>query len=279
LPVQVLSITQVPFSGGAIYQPDNFFVLGNAGGESAALAFNIDSGAYGPSAAISTGGPFANPPVDQGAGHGFSGFIAFGNDEFGQDFEEPTSGGATGPSTSGSNPCSISLSSPIGYDDSGTLYCQVVLGSIYDSTHAVYVASGQLRLVRVINGVDYFVTNNDGTSVGRTVYAAGSTVSGALCVGASETSSSTGYFGNSDGTVNVIGGGTAATFSSAVESVVGYNSTIYAYESDGVFGVSGPSGTFESQPLPIGAVVDVVTGVNGAPMLVETDGTLDVIGI
>ena len=75
------------------------------------------------------------------------------------------------------------------------------------------------------------------------------------------------------------GSTTVATFSHAVENVIAAGGSFYAYENGGIFGVSGSSGVFESATLPIGAVVQVVTGVGGAPMLVESDGTIDVMGI
>lgn len=264
--------------------PNSVYLLGNSGGQSAELAFNVATGNYGLGVGEGSGGPFMSPPVDLGGGTGFYGFAEFGNNDWGFEYAEPTTAGADYPPGS-ANPCSASANSfPIGQDPS-TLFCQRsgFPGAIFDNTHSRVVAFGQDRKIEVINGVDYFVTVNgeNATSPDLNVYATGSTtpVSGAISVGADVTLPATGFYGNANGTVTVIGGSTVATFSHPVESVIGSGSSVYAYENGGIFGVSGASGTFETQPLPIGAVVDVVTGVNGAPMLVESDGTLDVMGI
>jgi hypothetical protein len=281
LPVQVLSATQVPFPNSAGFDPNAIFVLGNSGGQSAALAFDTVTGAYGISISEGSGAPYMSPPVDQGNGNGFYGFTEFGNNLWGSSVVHQFS--AAESATGAANPCSTG--NPIGEDNASTRFCQYGFfpGSIYDDTHSTFVATGQDRKIEAINGVDYFGTANDvgGANPGLNVYAAGSTtaVAGAISVGADVTLSATGFYGESNGTVTVIGGSTVATFSHPVESVIGSGTTIYAYENGGIFGVSGASGKFESQPLPIGAVVDVVTGVNGAPMLVESDGTLDVMGI
>jgi hypothetical protein len=282
LPVQMLSVTQVPQPAGDA-DPNAIFLLGNAGGEAAALAFNVATGVYGIARSQGTNGAFGNPPIDLGGGTGFYGELSFGSNTYNPEF---IMGAGDGISNGGfPDPCA-SDQSPIGKDASGTLFCEVFgsPGAVVNHTDSTFVAEGQIRLIRTINGTDYFVTVNEqsATPPGLQVYTSASypnPIAGALCVGANVTSPATGYFGNSGGTVTEIGGSTVATFSNAVESVVGYNSTVYVYESGGIFGVSGPTGMFESQVLPIGAVVDVATGVNGAPMLVESDGTLDVMGI
>ncbi len=286
LPVQVQSVTQVPVPGGSTacggfgcFDPNDIFVLGNSGGQSTALGFNVATGVYGLATAEGSGGPYMSPPVDFGGGKGFMGYIEYGNNTWGYEY---LNGGLAGSSSPAVNPCSTG--NPIGQDPS-TLFCQAdgFPGFIWDNTHGTTVALGQDRKIEVINGIDYFVTVNDtsSTTPGLNVYTGGliTPVAGANNVGADVTLPATGFYGDSDGTVKVIGGSTVATFSHPVESVIGSGTTVYVYENGGIFGVSGSSGRFESQPLSIGAVVDVVTGVSGAPVLVESDGTLDVMGI
>ncbi len=280
IPIQVMSATQVPFASTAGFDPNSVFVLGNSGGQSAALAFNIASASYGIGVGNSTGAPFQSPPIDWG-GTGFEGYLEYGNNTWGYENIAPSIATVFGGGTA--NPCSFST--PIGEDGAGTLFCQTAgfPGGIYDSTHGATVAFGQDRKIETIGGVDYFVTVEDvnAATPGLNVYAAGSTtsVAGATSVGANVTQSTTAYYGDSDGTVRIVGGSTVATFSNPVRGVIGNGSSLFVYERGGIFGTSNTSGTFESQALPIGNVVEVVTGVNGAPMLVEADGTLDVMGI
>jgi hypothetical protein len=286
LPVQVVSVTQVPIPGGnsscsgfpCTDGNDDFF-FANSGGQAAALAFNVATGAYGIATADQVGGPFTGPPIDFGGGNGFMGYINPGNGTYNSaEYDD----GGLALATGLTNPCASGMT-PIGKTQAGVTYCQEsgFPALVYNATTASTAAAGLARLIRTIDGIDYIVTANttSATPPGQQVYASGTLVSEALCVGENVRVLSNGYYGDSDGTVKAIGGGTVATFANPIENVIASGSKIFAYENGGVFGVSGTSGTFESQPLPIGAVVDVVTGVNGAPMLVESDGTLDVMAI
>ncbi|MBV8147964.1 MAG: hypothetical protein JO092_02600 [Candidatus Eremiobacteraeota bacterium] len=280
LPLQVLSVTQLP-QQPTYHDANAFFVLGNSGAQATALAFNVVTSVYGLALTQNNSGPFSNAPTDQGDGTGYSGYINDGNNTFSLETVNGTHYTINSP---GSNPCN-GYDTPIGFSPTA-FYCATsgTPGYVYNSVTSTVVAIGEIRLERTINGVDYLVTVNEQSASppGLQVYTAASypsPIPGALCVGENVTAPLVGYFGNSDGTVSVIGGSAFATFSRPVQSVVGYGPTVFVYESNGVFGYWSLSGTFESQPLPIGNVVDVVTGVNGAPMLVESDGTLDVMAI
>ena len=278
LTIQLLTVTQMPMPGGSTgcsgfpcADPNKLFLLGNSDEQQVVLTFNVLTGAYllEPSN-FGFGGPFVEPPIDLG-GNGFCGDFLERDGNFGYYY---VIGFGPGYGTSGANPCPHPVDTPIGQVAS-TLYCSTET-NVYDATHGGFVAQGLVRRIRVIGTATYFVTlwvNSQQVSV------YGSPVSGALTVGSNVAVPGAGYYGNADGTVSVIGGSTVASFSHAVENVVGYGSSIYAFENGSIFGVSNASGTFESAPLPIGSVVDVVTGVGGVPMLVEQDGTLDVIGI
>jgi hypothetical protein len=284
IPVTLMTATQVPIptsstacGGNPCFEPNAIFLLGNAGGQSTTLRFDVTDGAYGLDETNAADGPFANPPVEY-----VTGFYAFMN-TLGNVSTEEDGGSVIAYSLNFANPCPGT--SPIGYSSTGTLYCTnpglLTGSSIYDQTHGATVALGQDRKIQEINGTTYFATVAHATpGPNQQVTASGSLtpISGAISVGASITSPTTVYFGDSDGTVKQ-GTTTVATFSNPVENVVGDGTSIYVYESNGAFGVSANGGTFESLPLPIGTVLEVVTGVNGAPMLVETDGTLDVMGI
>ena len=282
IPVQLMSATQVPIpssstgcAGLACYAPNAIFLLGNSGGQSAALEFDVTDGAYGQSPTDVLSGHYINPPVERITG--FDGWMPFGNGNYSEGYD---AGPSIGYSTNVANPCTGLT--PIGYNAAGTLYCasQGLLGSsIYDQTHSTSAALGQDRKIQDINGATYLATVAYATPAPtQRVYVSGAAVSGAISVGADPTNPIAVYFGDFDGTVK-LGTTTVATFSHPVENVLGNGTSVYVYESNGVFGVSGPSGTFESLALPIGTVLEVVPGVGGVPMLVETNGTLDVMGI
>jgi hypothetical protein len=282
IPVQLMSATQVPVpasstacGGAGCFDPNAIFLLGNAGGQSATLRFDVTDGAYGQAVSANTNGPFANPPIEYVTG--FYGMISAN----GQLAYEYDSGNFAGYGTGIPNPCS---GSPIGYNSANTLYCAIpgIFGSsVYDQTHSTFAANGQDRKIQEINGTTYLATVVQTTPAPTQqvwVSGSGTPVPGAISVGADPTNPATAYYGDFDGTVKR-GTTTVATFSSPVENVLGNGTSIYVYESSGVFGVSGPSGKFESLVLPIGTVLEVVPGVNGVPMLVETNGMLDVMGI
>ena len=283
IPLQVLGATQVPMPTGSTacrgvpcLNPNNFFVLGNAGGQQVALTFDVMTGSYSvDGAGSSLPGPFVFAPVDLG-GLGFSGYYANSPDS--NSWGAYDSSGFYG---GGSTPCPALYNVPIG-DDGSALYCTTFgVPNVYDDTHSTLVAYGLPRKIRTLNGTTYFITANTSTP-SQQVYVNGSLtpIAGANTMGANVTAPTTGYYGDSDGTVKTIAGGnTVAKFSHAVENVVAHGSSIYAGENGKVFGVDGPAGTFETGPLQIGNVVEVVTGVKGRPMLVEGDGTLDVMGI
>lgn len=281
VPMDVLMATQVPIPNGSFANPNATFVVGNSGGQQVALALNLVTGAYG-AASYNGGlaGPFVYGPVDLGAG-GFSGYFqeqGSASASFGV-FAMAPSGAFYGGS---SQPCSTGYNAPIGYDASSYLLCTQFIGwVVYDVTNSTVAASGFERKIRTFGTTDYIVTSGSSSTLQVYSYAAkvSTLVSGAIGVGANVTSPSTGYFGDQDGTVKVIGGSTVATFSHSVDNVVGRGSAIYVTESGRIFGVSNPSGTFESAPLSIGNVIEVVTGVGGTPVLVESDGTLDVMRI
>lgn len=284
IPVQLMSATQVPIPSGSTacsgfpcYAPNAIFLLGNSGGQSAALEFDVSDGAYGQSPSDVLSGPYINPPVERITG--FDGWMPFGNGNYSEGYD---GGASVGYATNVADPCTFLT--PIGYSAAGTLYCAsngLFGSSIYDQTHSVTVAQGQDRKIQDINGNTYLATVVSATPAPtQRVYvsASGTPVSGAISVGADPTNPSSVYFGNFDGTVK-LGTTTVATFSNPIENVLGNGTSVYVYESSGVFGVSGPSGTFESLALPIGTVLEIVSGVGGAPMLVETNGTLDMMGI
>jgi hypothetical protein len=243
-----------------------------------ALAYNTASGAYG----VADGndgddGPFAFAPVDLGA-NGFRGFFDENGTQYGV-FYMSAIGATYG---GGANPCPATYNVPIGADGSPATFCSIFIGPVvYDATNSVIAADGYERKIRVLGTTDYIVTA-DSTSP-REVYSYTAHVStlvpGAIGVGTNATSPSVGYYGDQDGTVKIIGGATVATFSHPVEDVVGSESAIYAAESGRIFGAAVASGRYETAPLPVGNVVEVVTGVGGVPMLVESDGTLDVMGM
>lgn len=283
IPVQLLTATQVPVpssstgcSGFPCYAPNAIFLLGNSGGQSAALEFDVTDGAYGQSPTDVLSAAYINPPVERNPG--FDGWMPFGSGNYS---EGDDGGSSIGYSTNVADPCSGGLT-PIGYSTAGTLYCAFpgLLGSsIYDQTHSTSAALGQDRKIQDINGTTYLATVAYATPAPtQRVYASGAAVSGAISVGADPTNPIAVYFGDFDGTVK-LGTTTVATFSHPIENVLGNGTSVYVYESNGAFGVSGPSGTFESLALPIGTVLEVVPGVSGVPMLVETNGTLDVMGI
>jgi hypothetical protein len=285
IPVQLMSVTQVPMpvtglgcGGGSCFDPNSILLLGNDGAQSATLKFDVSDGAYGNAHVQDTDGPYMNPPVV--LPNGFGGYIQDGNNTFTPlgELRDIVVGGGGSP-----NPCS-SMGTPIGFTFAND-YCAYgnLLGNgyVYDQGHSVTVAYGQDRKIQEINGTDYFETVVNATpGPTQQVYAYGSLtpVSGAISVGTDVPGGTSAYFGDSDGTVKV-GVTTVATFSHAIENVVATSSSIFVYENGGFFGVSGSSGTFESAPLPIGSVVEVVTGVNRVPMLVEQDGILDVMAI
>lgn len=282
IPVQLMSATQVPVPGGSTacsgfpcYDSNAIFLLGNAGSQSAALKFDVTDGAYGQAITDDINGPFVNPPV----GHvvGFDAYSSYGNGNYNEQY---VSGNSTGYSTNVANSCGFGT--PIGSNGAGTLYCTspgLFGSSIYDQTHSTTAALGQDRKIQDINGTTYLATVAYATPAPtQRVYVSGAPVSGAISVGADPTNPIAVYFGDSDGTVKS-GTTTVATFSHSIENVLGNGTSVYVYESSGVFGVSGPRGTFESLTLPIGTVLEVVPGVRGVPMLVETNGILDVMGI
>lgn len=287
LPIQLTNATQVPVPGGSTacsgstcFDANSLFFFGNDGGVSQTLAFNVATGAYGAAYGQNTGGPFAGPPLDRGPTGGFYAFINDGNATYSavNDF-----GFAIAYGYNFANPCGSAFLVPIGYNSSGTLYCQYGgLNQVYDKTHSAAVANGTAREIRTIGGVDYFVTVSEQSASppGQQVYVSGSTtpVAGAIGLGTDVADGTIAYYADSDGTVKH-GTTAVATFSHAVENVIAAGGSFYVYENGGTFGVSRSSGVFESARLPIGAVVQVVTGVGGAPMLVESDGMLDVMGI
>ena len=286
MPIQVLTATQVPMSGSSTgcggfpcFDPNKIFVLGNSGEQQVALAFNVTNATYGLAQFnAGEGGPFVQAPVDLG-GNGFYGF--FSQDAGGGYGTYDIVGGGASYGGTG-NPCPSSFNVPIG-KVSTTLFCSVFVGpNVYDATASTFAAGGYERKIRTLNGTTYIVTTNTTTppqQVYTYVGGVSTLVPGAISMGANVTAPTSGFYGNLDGSVSAIGGATVATFSHAIEDVVGYGSSIFVIENGGIFGFSSPSGTFETAPLHIGNVVEVVTGVAGAPMLVESDGTLDVMGI
>jgi hypothetical protein len=285
LPVSLLTVTQVAVPNIADrFDPGAFFLLGNSGGESVTLAYSALNGDYGLAAAESVGGMFANPPIDLGAGYGFAGYIAYGGNSWTQEYVIPGSASVAYTGTSTPCPTGMSAIGHIGADD----YCRKFgyPGSIWDATTNALVANGQDRKIAVIGGATYYETAGNSAPLlpGATVQfvtKSGSTtpIPGAISVGQNVTNPAIVYLGGADGTVKA-GAATLATFSNAVENVVGTGgSQLYVYENGGTFGYWSGLARYESAPLPIGAVVEIVLGPNGAPTLVEQDGTLDVIAI
>jgi hypothetical protein len=285
LPVQLLTVTQVAVPNVVDrFDPGAIFLLGNAGGESVSLAYSLLNGDYGLAVAQSAGGTFANPPIDLGAGYGFSGYIAYGGNSWTQEFVIP--GTASVAYTGNATPCPTGMSAigHIGSDD----YCRKFgyPGSIWDVTANALVANGQDRKIVVIGGATYYETagNSAPTQPSATMQAvteSGSTtpIPGAISVGQNVTDPTVAYLGGADGTVKS-GTTTLAAFSNPIENVVGNGgSQLYVYENGGVFGYWSGVARYESAPLPIGAVAEIVLDASGAPTLVEEDGTLDVIGI
>lgn len=284
IPVQLLSATQVPVpagqtgcSGSRCFDGNAIFLLGNTGDLSTTLKFDVTDGAYGEARTAGTLGPFSSTPIVYAIG--FDG-VMYQNGLWAEEQDDGNS--LSLDSGSSTNPCSGFV--PIGHGSAGTLFCAtggLSQAGIYDMTHATPVAQGQDRKIQEINGTTYFATVVQATpGPTQEVYASGSLtpVTGAISVGADAANPATAYYGDFDGSVKR-GTTTVATFSNAVENVLGNGNSIYVFERSGVFGVSRPSGTFESVRLPIGTVLELVSGPKGAPMLVETNGVLDVIGI
>lgn len=291
VPMQALAVTQVRFQGGGS-PSDSYLVTGNAAGNWVIFTFNRDSAVY----ALAASGPgfFAGPPLDNTAVaplYGTNALYGFTRDPSGTyDSRVFSSYGAALPNAG--NPCANATDVPIAGIPStpSTTYCQRSTSSgaaeVIDASGAIF-ASG---LARKIEG---FAWQVNGTPVYH-VYvltAAGlyedtggaDALPGATAIGRNESWYATGsqpYIGYATGAVE-LAGTRVAKFSHAIESLTGAENpsgVIYAMEQGGTFGVHTSTGLFETSILPIGNVVDVIPGLD-YPVLVESDGTLDVMGI